>query len=118
MAAALADPECLLVNRNAGSGTRVLLDRLLSGARPPGHPNQARTHNAVAVAVVQRRADWGVAIESVARAYGLGFIPLQAERYDFAVPRPRLDRPPVRRFRQLLEEPAVRAELAAMGFQA
>jgi len=118
VAAALADPACLLVNRNAGSGTRILLDRLLKGAQPPGHSNQARTHNAVAVAVAQRRADWGVAIETVARAYGLGFLPLQAERYDFVAPRARLGRPAVQRFRRLLDDPAVRAELAAMGFPA
>ena len=79
IAAALADPACLMVNRNAGSGTRILIDRLLGGVRPPGHAYQAKSHNGVAIAVAQRRADWGVAIETVARQYRLGFIPLQAE---------------------------------------
>jgi putative molybdopterin biosynthesis protein len=116
LAAALADGGCLMVNRNPGSGTRILLDRLLQGARPPGHSNQAKTHNAVAVAVAQSRADWGVAIETVARQYGLGFLPLQSERYDFVVPRARLDRAPVRRFVELLRDPAVRGELEALGF--
>ena len=69
--AALADPAVLMVNRNAGSGTRVLIDSLLVGARPPGYANQPRSHNAVAAAVAQSRADWGVAIEPVARMYGL-----------------------------------------------
>jgi putative molybdopterin biosynthesis protein len=45
--AALADPSCLMVNRNAGAGTRVLIDRLVGGARPPGYANQPRSHNAV-----------------------------------------------------------------------
>ena len=76
--AALADPTCLMVNRNAGAGTRVLIDKLLGGARPPGYANQPRSHNAVAAAVAQARADWGVAIEPVARLYGLGFLPLCA----------------------------------------
>jgi putative molybdopterin biosynthesis protein len=118
VAAALADPACLMINRNAGSGTRVLVDRLLGAARPAGHTNQAKTHNAVAVAIAQGRADWGVAIETVAREYGLGFLPLQPEHYDFVVPRSRLDRPPVQRFVELLRSPGVRARLAEMGFRA
>jgi len=116
LVAALADPEVLMVGRNAGSGTRVLLDRLLKGARPAGYWSQPRSHNAVAVAVAQRRADWGVTIASVARAYDLGFIPIQDEHYDFAVPVARLDRPPVRRFCALLQDGGMRAELAARGF--
>ena len=51
--AALADPKCLMVNRNAGAGTRVLIDKLLGGKRPPGYSNQPRSHNAVAAAVAQ-----------------------------------------------------------------
>jgi putative molybdopterin biosynthesis protein len=57
---ALTDENCLMVNRNAGAGTRVLIDRLLGGARPPGYSNQPRSHNAVAAAVAQGRADWGL----------------------------------------------------------
>src|SRR5262245_50161075 len=83
LAAALADRKCLMVNRNAGAGTRVLIDQLLAGARPAGYSNQPRSHNAVAAAVVQGRADWGIAIESVARFYGLAFIPITPEHYDF-----------------------------------
>jgi putative molybdopterin biosynthesis protein len=78
---------------------------------------QTRSHNAVAVAVAQKRADWGIAIDTVARQYGLGFVPVQEEQYDFVVPRARLDRPAVRAFAALLEAPAVRAELAALGFR-
>ena len=51
--AALADAKCLMVNRNAGAGTRVLIDKLLGGKRPPGYSNQPRSHNAVAAAVAQ-----------------------------------------------------------------
>ena len=115
LAGALADPEdCLMVNRNAGSGTRQMIDRLLGGQRPAGYLFQARSHNAVAVAVAQGRADWGVAIETVARSYDLGFLPIQAERYDFAVPKTRLELEPVRRFAAALTE--ARPALAAMGF--
>ncbi len=58
---------------------------LLKGARPQGHWNQPRSHNAVAASVAQGRADWGVAIRPVAAALSLGFIALAEEKYDFAV---------------------------------
>ncbi|MEO8508020.1 MAG: molybdopterin biosynthesis protein [Betaproteobacteria bacterium] len=117
VAAALDDPECVMVNRNAGSGTRIIVDRLLGDHRPPGHGTQTKSHNAVAAAVAQARADWGVAIDTVARQYGLGFIPLQAEHYDFIVPTARLQSPAVRAFCALLDDPDVRGELHALGFQ-
>jgi putative molybdopterin biosynthesis protein len=113
---AIADRDLLMVNRNAGSGTRILIDRLLGGARPAGYAAQTKSHNAVAVAVAQGRADWGVAIETVAREYGLSFLPLQAEQYDFVVPTARLDRPAVQRFIALLRRPTTRATLHEMGF--
>ncbi len=116
--AVAAGAGTLMVNRNAGSGTRILIDRLLEGARPPGYAAQVKSHNAVAVAVAGGRADWGVAIETVAAQYGLRFLPLQAEQYDFAVPEARLGRPAVQRFIALLNAPATRAALRAKGFQA
>ena len=114
---AAASPGCIMVNRNPGSGTRILLDRLLEEARPTGYTSQARTHNAVAAAVAQGRADWGLAIRPVAASYGLGFLPLQDERYDFVVPRDRLGRAPVKRFLELLQDPEVRASLARLGLE-
>ena len=116
IAAAAADARCIMVNRNAGSGTRILIDGLLDGARPAGYWSQPKSHNAVAAAVAQNRADWGMAIASVARQYDLGFIPVQEEHYDFAVPTARLDRPAVQRFQALLTDAAVRRALAALGF--
>jgi putative molybdopterin biosynthesis protein len=116
VAAALADPQCVLVNRNRGSGTRVLIDQLLGSQRPRGHLTEARSHNAVAAAVAQGRADWGVAIANVAREAGLGFLPMQGEQYDFAVPKTRWDRPAVRAFRELMTRDETQAALGAMGF--
>jgi putative molybdopterin biosynthesis protein len=117
IAAACADPDCMMVNRNAGSGTRILIDRLLGGARPAGYAHQAKSHNGVAVAVVQDRADWGLAIETVARQYGLGFLPLQPEQYDFVVPAARAQRPAVVRFTALLRSAEGQAALQELGFQ-
>jgi putative molybdopterin biosynthesis protein len=116
VAAALVERDCLMVSRNPGSGTRILIDRLLEGSRPPGYWSQPKSHNAVAAAVAQGRADWGVTIESVARRYGLGFIPLQDEHYDFVVPKLRLNRPAVCTFRAVLEDASMRHVLSAAGF--
>jgi len=117
IAAAIAEPGCTMVNRNAGSGTRILIDRLLGRAKPPGYGVQTKSHNAVAVAVAQQRADWGMAIDTVARQYGLGFIPVQEERYDFVVPRARLARAPVQAFIALLQSAAAREALGGLGFR-
>jgi molybdate-binding protein len=115
--AALADPICIMVNRNQGAGTRILIDRLLGSARPDGYWNQPRSHNAVAAAVAQHRADWGLTIAPVARAVGLGFIPLAEEHYDFAVVSARKHRPPVQAFLASLKSAESRAALALAGFR-
>ena len=116
VAAALADPACVMVNRNPGAGTRILIDGLLEGRRPDGYWNQPRSHNAVAAAVAQERADWGVAIEPAAKAYGLGFLPLAAEHYDFAVVAERRSRPAVAAFLETLGDPEMREVLRSLGF--
>jgi len=110
-----ADPQCVMVSRNAGSGTRILIDRLLAGVQPGGYQVQPTNHTAVASAVAQGRADWGVCIESVARQAGLGFLPLQVERYDFAVAKSRRRRPAAQVFSQLLADRGIREKLAALG---
>ncbi len=94
IANAIHDPDCVMVNRNQGSGTRVLIDRLLRGAKPHGYAVQPRNHNAVAAAVLQHRADWGMTLDTIARSAGLGFLPVQAEQYDFH--RPAFPREPPR----------------------
>jgi putative molybdopterin biosynthesis protein len=117
LAVALADPHCLMVGRNAGAGTRVLIDRLLAGRRPAGYSNQPRSHNAVAAAVAQGRADWGIAIESVARLYGLGFLPIAPEDYDFLLVERRRERPAVAAFLAALRDDSVRAKIRALGMR-
>jgi putative molybdopterin biosynthesis protein len=117
VAAALADPACIMVNRNQGAGTRILIDRLLGGARPEGYWNQPRSHNAVAAAVAQHRADWGMTIAPVAHASGLGFIPLAEEHYDFALVSARKQRPAVQAFLDALASNESRAALAQAGYR-
>ncbi|MDE2602866.1 MAG: molybdopterin biosynthesis protein [Bradyrhizobium sp.] len=115
--AALADPACIMVNRNQGAGTRILIDRLLGEARPDGYWNQPRSHNAVAAAVAQHRADWGMTIAPVADAANLGFIPLAEEHYDFALVTARKQRAAVRAFLDALASPESRAALTQAGFR-
>jgi putative molybdopterin biosynthesis protein len=115
--ALLEDDALRMVNRNRGSGTRILIDALLGDRRPPGYPYEPRSHCAVAAAVAQKRADWGVTIESVARQAGLRFRSLRAEHYDFVVPADRWERPPVQALvRALAEDGPVRESLRALGF--
>jgi molybdenum cofactor synthesis domain-containing protein len=115
--AALGDPACIMVNRNQGAGTRILIDRLLGGARPDGYWNQPRSHNAVAAAVAQHRADWGMTIEPVAHASNLGFIPFAEEHYDFALVKARKQRPAVQAFLDALASGQGRAALEQAGFR-
>lgn len=117
VAAALADPQCLMVNRNAGAGTRVLIDKLLGGKRPPGYANQPRSHNAVAAAVAQGRADWGVSTSSVAELYDLGFLFIAPEEYDFLVVESRRNRPAVQAFLAALRDQGVRSQIRALGMR-
>jgi putative molybdopterin biosynthesis protein len=105
-----------MVNRNPGGGTRAIVDKLLGDHRPPGCAVQTKSHHAVAAAVQQGRADWGVAIKTVADQYGLDFIALQAEKYNFVIPKARLERPAARAFRALLAGPSIPRQLQGMGF--
>ncbi len=119
--AAVTDATCVMVNRNTGSGTRLLIDQLLaehgadSGNRPPGYGVQPKSHQAVAAAILQGRADWGVAIDTVAQGLELGAIPIRAENYDFAVPIERASREAVLQFQRALDDPKVIARLKSLG---
>ena len=113
-------PDCLMVNRNPGSGTRVLIDQLLQDLLPDqipaGYAVQSKNHHAVRAAVEQGRADWGVAIESVLTD-SLGFLPITDEEYDFVIPKNRIERPAVAALLALIKDSAVREQLAALGFE-
>ena len=84
--------DVAFVNRQRGSGTRMLLDFKLKGSglageRIRGYEREEYTHLAVAAAVAGGRADVGLGILSAARAMGLDFVPLLTEQYDLVVPR-------------------------------
>lgn len=87
----LARPGIRFMNRQPGSGTRVLLDFQLRelGIEPKsieGYDQEEYTHMAVAVAVASGAADAGMGILAAAKALGLEFIPVRSERYDLVIP--------------------------------
>jgi putative molybdopterin biosynthesis protein len=87
----LAREDVIFINRQRGSGTRVLLDYQLSlnqldRARIHGYENEEFTHLGVGVAVTSSRADCGLGIASAAQALDLDFIPLFEEEYDLIMP--------------------------------
>ena len=107
--------ETQFINRNAGSGTRVLTDTLLQQIATTrglefdaltqsikGYDYEARTHSAVASAVKLGKADAGIGIKPVADLNGLAFHPLADEEYDFVIPLDRLEELPLTRFLQAL----------------
>ncbi len=87
-----ARDDLAFVNRQRGSGTRMLLDFKLAemGMTPEqvtGYDREEYTHLAVAAAVAGGRADFGLGILSAARAMDLDFVPLLSEQYDLVMPR-------------------------------
>jgi putative molybdopterin biosynthesis protein len=109
------------VNREEGSGARVLLDQRLksSGVVPTqvqGYDRIVSTHFEVARTIAERHADVGIGIRSAAQHFDLDFVPLQAARYDLVVPKAYLKSHPTltRLFDTLVTGP-FRNEIAALG---
>ena len=87
----LVRKDIRFINRQKGSGTRVLFDYLLQknhiqAEGIQGYEQEEFTHLMVASAVANQRVDAGIGIYSAARAFGLDFIPLIEERYDLIIP--------------------------------
>jgi len=87
----LGRPDITLINRQKGSGTRILLDQELRrlGIAPSGvkgYAHEVDTHLAIARSIAEGRADVGLGIEAAARACHIDFLPLHRERYDLVIP--------------------------------
>jgi len=119
--------DIIFVNRNRGSGTRMLIDMELSKAAVAkgidfayiakcvrGYRWEAKTHSAVGAAISQGRADAGVGVKSVAASYGLDFIPMSDEEYDFIINPSSADKPAVVAFKACLRSDAFRKALTAL----
>ena len=116
----LAAPGFCLINREAGSGSRTLLDSGLAkvgleGSAIAGYDQIAPGHLAAAAAVRRGTADCCVAPAIAARVFGLAFVPLTSERYDLVIPEPRLDLPSIQALLDVLQRGSFRRELAALA---
>ena len=108
------------VNRQRGSGTRILCDHLLSenGLTPneiKGYTNEEFTHTAVAALVASGNADAGLGIYSAAKMYDLDFIPICNETYEFLIQKDYIDNPMVKAFIDVLNSEEFRKRLSEMG---
>lgn len=116
------------INRNKGSGTRILLDMHLAEiakkleksfddikSRIKGYEIEAKTHDAVAIAVATQKADVGLGIKTVANLYKLDFIPLRSEEYDFLIPKDRLEKWAVKKFIETLKSEKFAKALERVG---
>lgn len=108
------------MNRQSGSGSRLLIDKLLKGAgvtprSVQGYSRVAAGHLAAAYAIVSGDADCCLATRSAARAFGLGFVPLHSERYDFVFRRSTLESPAVQTFMDVLQRSSLRRKLETLA---
>ena len=100
--------DLLMINRNQGSGTRIMtdqmLDRLGLPRRPVGYETQVSNHHAVCAAIEQGRADWGVATQDVVQLHAeLAFVPIQKEQFDFVISKRRFNPEVIEVFRACLD---------------
>jgi putative molybdopterin biosynthesis protein len=108
------------INRQRGSGTRMLLDHELAlrGTGPGairGYEREVTTHLAVALAVKSGEADAGMCVYSAAKALGLPFKPVATERYEIAIRREHLDDPRVAELCMAVTSPAFKETMDRLG---
>lgn len=113
-------PGRTFVNRQKGSGTRVLLDHCLAerGIDPasiPGYGREATTHLAVALAVQTGEVDAGMGVYSAAKALGLPFVPVATERYELVMHRAMLDDPRIAALVETVSSEAFKQILRDLG---
>ncbi len=106
----LMRPEVEFINRQQGSGTRLLLDMLferdeVDPRRVRGFDNCEYTHAAVAAFVASGKADAGLGVETPARQFNLEFMPLHTERYFLACQKDALTLPQIQRMLAVLRSP-------------
>jgi putative molybdopterin biosynthesis protein len=116
----LANNGVTFVNRQKGSGTRILTDYLLKKAgidsgKIRGYDRDMTTHMAVAAAVSAGTADVGVGVFSAAKAMDLDFIPIGFEEYDFAIPEQFMETGMIHRFLEVLGSVEFKKILEELG---
>lgn len=116
----LARPGLRYVNRQRGSGTRILMDHLcrkagMDTAAIYGYDREEFTHTSVAAQIASGSADAGMGIYSAARLYGLDFLPVCTEQYDLLIPDGAFETPMVQRLLEVLRGGAFRLRLEKLG---
>ena len=116
----LVKPGVRFINRQGGSGTRVLLDYLLqkqglTKEQIVGYEREEFTHLAVAVAVASGTADVGLGIQSAAEALGLDYVLVGEERYDLAIPQEFLEEPRMKAMISVIQSKAFQDDVLALG---
>ena len=108
------------INRQPGSGTRILLDYKLDVLKIPGteisgYEDEEYTHMSVAAAVLSGRSDAGLGIHAAARALGLDFIPVVTESYDLVIPARFFDTPKIQVLLETIQTNGFKDRVNAMG---
>ena len=108
------------VNRQKGSGTRILIDYLcktrgLDPEKISGYEREEFTHTSVAAQIAAGTADAGMGIYSAAKLYGLDFLPVCMEQYDLLIPDSAMDTPMVKKLLEVLRSDIFKTRLEALG---
>lgn len=116
----IARPGLRYVNRQKGSGTRILADYLcriysVDSGRVYGYGREELTHTSVAAQIASGSADAGMGILSAARLYGLDFLPVCTEQYDLLIPDSAWDSLPVQRLLEVLRSAEFAKRLERLG---
>ena len=116
----LVREDIRMINRQGGSGTRILLDYRLAelGISPEtirGYNAEEFTHMSVAVAVLSGAADVGLGIHAAARALGLDFVPVVTEQYDLAIPADFMETDIIRTLLSIIRTADFKARITALG---
>jgi putative molybdopterin biosynthesis protein len=116
----LAREDVRFINRQGGSGTRILLDYRLGDlnidpAAIQGYENEEFTHMSVAVAVLSGAADAGLGIHAAARALNLDFIPVVTEQYDLIIPEPFFETDMIRKLLETIRTDRFKSRVRELG---
>ena len=108
------------VNREMGTATRLRLERLLkeetiSPAELKGYENEVQNYSEIGEYILNKKADVGLGMESIARSLGLGFHFLFTERYDLIMSEDTLEIPYVKQFIDTLQSPEIRRRIEDLG---
>jgi len=112
--------DVTFVNRQAGAGTRILLDYKLSQAgiqaeKIRGYDHEEFTHMAVAVDVLSGAADCGMGIFAAAKALDLDFVPIEREQYDLIIPCSHLKNPQIQEILETIRSDRFRERVSSLG---